>query len=245
MRPHRRWRILALLATLGAAACAPRGARIRARDPALREYLDRRLGKFEAVNWRIGPVIAHLETEAHRLRQDDFSPARIVIEDESPTRQSEPLMTIRSAEVTVRQVVEEALAKDGRLAAFEENGFLVLAPPELYRDPKNPLNFVVAEVSAKNASPDAILRPINKQLEAANLKPVGDSGTELLGGLEEDLTIRAEGKPLRWILIELAKQRSIQLHITVGDKYVAVQTGGEFLPRRKIDYFEKWLKKTK
>lgn len=241
MMPRVRCYLLTLPMILGVTACASQGARIQASDPALREYLDRRLGKFEAVNWRIGPVIAQLQVEAHRLRHDDFGPARIVIEDEGPGRRSDPLLTVRSTGTTVRQIVEEVLAQDGRLAAHEENGFLVLAPPKLYRDPKNPLNFVVAEVSAKKASPDAILTPISRQLEAAGLRPLM-FGTGLLGGLEEDMTLKTEGKTLRWILIELAKQRCVELSINISDKHVAVLAGSEFLPRRKINYFENFEK---
>lgn len=242
MMPRMRCCLLALTMMLGVAACASHGAGIQASDPALREYLDRRLGKFEAVNWRIGPVIAHLQVEAHRLRHDDFGPARIVIEEEGPGRGSDSLLTIRSTGTTVRQVVKEALAQDGRLTAHEENGFLVLAPSKLYRDPKNPLNFVVAEVSAKNASPDAILGPISRQLEAAGLRPLAPFDTGLLGGLEEDITLKTEGKTLRWILIELAKQRCVELNIIITDKFVAVLARSEFLPRRKINYFENFEK---
>lgn len=233
--------LLVLTMMLGVTACASHGVGIQASDPALREYLDRRLGKFEAVTWRIGPVIAHLQIEAHRLRHDDFGPARIVIEDERPGQRPEPLLTIQSTGATVGQIVEEALAQDGRLAAHEENGFLVLAPPKLYRDPKNPLNFVVAEVSAKNASPDAILTPISRQLEAAGLRPLM-FGTDLLGGLEEDMTLKTKGKTLRWILIELAKQRCVELSINISEKHVAVLAHSEFLPRRKINYFENFEK---
>ncbi|TPW19458.1 MAG: hypothetical protein FD126_2667, partial [Elusimicrobia bacterium] len=119
----------------------------------------------------------------------------------------------------------------------EENGFLVLAPPQVFQDPKNSMNFIVDEVSVENASPVAIIFPINTKLEAHGLKPL-TWGSEVVGGLEEDMTLKARGKTVRWILIEMAKQRSAQIGVNIMDNEVVFFTKSTFKPRKLLNYFD-------
>lgn len=212
------------------AACAPRTGRIQARDPELRAFLDRRLDKFESVDRPFGAAIASLLIKTR-------SP-RIMREDEWPRRPGPaPLMTVRAAGATVREIVEEVIQKDGRCAPFEENGFLVLAPPHIYHDPKNSLNFVVDEVAVENGSPLAILAPINAQLKANGLKQI-PLDTDTAGGLEKDMTLKARGKTVRWILIEMAKQRDVEIGINITKDHVVFATGSRFKARRLLNYFD-------
>lgn len=212
------------------AACVPRMGRIQARDPDLRAFLDRRLDKFESVNRPFGAAIASLliKTESPRIMREDEWPRR-----PGPV----PLMTVRATSATVREIVEEVIQMDGRCAPFEENGFLVLAPPHIYRDPKNPLNFVVDEVAVENGSPLAILNPINAQLKANGLKQIPLS-TDTAGGLEEDMTLKARGKTVRWILIEMAKQRGVEIGINITKEHMVFATGSRFKARPLLNYFD-------
>ncbi len=233
MRPPSLHRIVLAPAifVLSLAACASRKGHIQARDTDLRAFLDLRLDKFESVNRPFGAVIASVLIKAD-------SP-RIMREDEWPRKPSPPpLMTVRVAGVTVRQVVEEALSKDGHFAPFEVNGFLVLAPPHVFRDFQNPLNFIVDHVSFENVSPLMFLNLINAKLKAADLKPLCCVGSDLIGGLEEDVTLKARGKTVRWLLVEIAKQRGVAISINITGNDVIIVKGSEFKARKLLNYFD-------
>ena len=232
MRPPS-WPLIAMASAalaVSLTACAPRPGHIQVRDPELRAFLDRRLDKFESGNRPFGAAIASLLIKTN-------SP-RIMEEDEYPRRPGPaPLMTVRAAGVTVREIVEEVIQKDGRCAPFEENGFLVLAPPHIYHDPRNSLNFIVDEAAVENGSPLAILNPINAKLKANGLKQIS-LNTDTVGGLEEDMTLRARGKTVRWILIEMAKQRGVEIGINITNDHVVFATGSRFKARHLLNYFD-------
>lgn len=226
-------RVLAcLLGALLACSCIATSRRIEVADIELEGFLGRRVAAFKVANPSVLVVVnnllvavesAGIATEFTWVPQETLPPA--------------PPAAIEFGGATVREVIEKLLEQNPRYTYAEENGFIVLIQRPLLQDSKNPLNFVVDKIDVSSVSPHIVVNIINEKLKAAGLRRLV-WGSNLVGGLEPDITLKAERRTVRWILIGMARQREADLRLGVHEDYVSVSSLGSFKARQQLDLFQ-------
>lgn len=156
--------------------------------------------------------------------------SEVVIADER--RQRSPI-TVKASSATVAELLGAILAKRPDFTWIEENGFLVVLPKKVLRDPYYSLNLELDYFKFSNAKPHEVFNALNERLQSRALKTLhfGSLASWEPDGGPPDLSFDGSGRTVRWVLLEMSKQREVGIQIREFHDWVGVGDQIGYVPR--------------